>query len=146
MHPAYPEIWADLRAASGMNKVASAVDPDDAESGAELLAMKTAHASLTYERIRSMALPRGGTSKVANVNAVLLAVQELRSSHVESGEKLANLRGDGARRIEDHANFEKLAAAVFVDEVLREKTGAEAKLTQLLGEEYAVDLVRELLA
>jgi hypothetical protein len=147
MHPAYPEIWRDLRSSDGMEKVAAVLDSQEPEYGVEVLSLKTAQAMSTYAKIRRMALPTGDQTKRANVTAVLHAVRELRASHVESGEKLAHDMADASTASTTVGLWEKLASAVFVDEVLRAKAAddAEAKLSMCLGQEYAVSLVSELL-
>ena len=139
MHPSYLDIWDDLFHIDTSVKMASL---NDNEIALNAMALKTAQTDQVYGKIRAASRADSSRGKEAAVNAFLDTVRSLRTSHVEVGQKIAASQETALDL------FTKLAAAVFVDEVI---LGAgtltkEAKLTQLLGREYAIELVRELLA
>lgn len=140
MNPHYAEIWKDLQAYSALEKTASLGDEELARWAA---AKEADHCDCVFEKVKKRAAPDGGTKEEVAAKVASFAAS-LRSTHVTLGEKVAS---DG------QAHLENLKVAAFVDEVLTaqlkvasESERAEIRQVQLLGREYAVHLMRGLLA
>lgn len=142
MHPNYPELCRDLKVVSAFEKVASQVEEEFAPEAAEKLA-------LACNEVFESVLTRSGASGRYEVKSaqVIDFVLTLRDSHVEVGEKVAT---DTTLVSE---SIMKLATAVYLDDVISQTLptlqgeAKEAALTtRLLGREYAVTLMRNLLS
>jgi hypothetical protein len=133
MHPHYPALNRDLKVVAAFEKVSAHIEPEFQPDAQEKLALVCDE---VFEGVRAKS---GG-----NVIDYLITMRE---SHLDSGEKTA---------VSSEVVYDtllKLAAALHVDEVLtkaaRVETG-ETKTAALnaraLGREYAVTLMRNLLA
>jgi len=127
----YPTFWFKLQALERLEKLASSDD-----------------LSVSVDAQQALALACDDMySSVKKAGAVLSAIFKMRDSHRITGEKLA-------ASPEVTADFvQKLATAEYVDGVLSaqlEKLSGEeydaARKVQLLGREYAVNLMRGLFA
>jgi hypothetical protein len=145
MNPLYAEVLGELAQSSALEKLAEQDERDLSICAqmeqAELCdqffdrVQKCAH-----EHFPETVLPR----KEAAVIEMARCMISLRDTHASTGVKLA------ASFDETAALVQKLAVATFVDQVLAEeleKTADEAiREVQRLGREYAVTLMRGLLA
>ena len=144
----YSEILTELRVGQGLEKLASCPD-DELALHATLQQAELCDSlfckvqKLASESPISADLPR----KEAMVAQMVRVVLDLRETHEATGEKFA-----AAPEVVIES-LKKLATAVFVDGVLGEQleklAGTERDSTravQLLGREYAVHLMRNLLA
>ena len=145
MNPFYVPVWSALDGVARLEKVAHATEGRDA---AECQFKLAAECSRLYDFVRGQAVsanPRGSDPAGVALSVTKFAAALAFTKHC-LGEKTAAV--DDIRDI-----LLKLATAAFVDTVLE---GANASLTgvekvaglrvQLLGREYAVELMRELLA
>lgn len=147
INPAYVELWTALKADADLEKIASIAD-------AEAAAISTHECAKLCDRIVNCALKLAQEQfpqvdlrgKEASMTSMVKLALSLRDTHAATGEKLAASNDDVA------ANLQKLACAVYADEVLSEQLTklagndfAKARLTQLLGREYMVDVMRHLL-
>lgn len=107
-------------------------------------------ADSAYDRLRAVAvqyaIPAGLTAKEAAAAQMVSVALALHETHCDTGSKIAALPEYLAEVLQ------KLAAAVLVDEVLTEQlpmlegeTKIAAERCQLLGREYAMMLVGEIL-
>ena len=130
----YVEFWKDLQLVAGLEKLAG---HDDASTAQQAQVALAGTCNALFTRVKR------ATESAAPVASTLLAMQD---AHRATGEKVA-------ASPETQAEFlEKLATAVYVDDVLSEqltKLSGEAsdrvREVQLLGREYAVQLMRGLL-
>ena len=147
MNSAYVELWAALKVGADMDKVASIAEAEtsviSAQECAKLCDQIVEHSlKLAHEQFPVNAL----RSKEASVASMVKFVLSLRDTHAATGEKLAASNDDVA------VNLQKLACAVYTDAVLSEQLTklagqdfAKARLTQLIGREYMVEVMRHLL-
>lgn len=143
MTPYYSEICARLEAIDRVEKVARELDGEDAQLGA---AGQASACDALFERVASLA---GGFSLSKDILAVKVAefAGALRESHVSAGQKTASTNEEAAQILT------KLATAVYVDRILddrlRQKIAnedwLETRYAQLLGREYAVELMKGIL-
>lgn len=142
MNPAYIDIWAALRMGDGLEKVAS--------EDQEVVACTQAAQAELCDRIINHVLktaseqfPSDLLGKEAAVASTARFMLSLRDTHAATGEKLASSHEDVA------GSLQKLAYAIYTDAVIGEQLTklagedyTKARLTQLLGREYAVDVMR----
>jgi len=138
----YPTFWKQLQDTAGLEKLAQNEDPNVARS-AQILLGETC--DLMFAAVKVAARTQVGTpSPVAQFTRV---IEDLRQDHRATGDKFA---------ASDEQTFNllhKLACAALVDNVIEaqlEKLAGEeyeqARSVQLLGREYAVNLMRGLFA
>lgn len=128
----YVTFWTKLQTVAGLEKLATNADLTIAERGQELLA---AACDDIFTSVKNAS------------GAVLPEMMTFRSAHRTTGEKIAASPEVAASLLQ------KLAVAEYVDNLLDsqlEKLSGdaydEARAVQLLGREYAVHLMRGLLA
>jgi hypothetical protein len=130
----YVTFWKNLRVVAGLEKLASSDEPNISRPAQVLLGNMCDYLF-------------GEVKKAGDATKVTEYMFALRNAHRDTGEKHA------AAPEETAGIIQKLAAAVFVDEILSEQleklSGDEyyrARDVQLLGREYAVNLMRGLFA
>ena len=144
----YVTFWKNLQVVAGLEKLAASDDDQVAQRAQPLLAracdelfetVKQAAAEVTHSLLHD-----GPPAKEAQLARVLL---DYREAHRITGEKFAAAPEETAEL------FQKLVTASFVDATLEEQleklSGEEyekARNVQLLGREYAVNLMRGLFA
>ena len=140
MHPAYPSVRHGLKIISSFEKAASYLEAD---FGYEIRDRMAASCSELYEKVLNSA-DKEGLSKSAAVVDLLLTFRE---ATLEEGVKTAASPDVVAEAMV------KLATAVFLDDVLTgilDTASGETKTAAIqaryLGREYAVELMRVLLA
>jgi len=128
----YPTFWKQLQDVAGLEKLAQNDDPNVARS-AQLLLGETCDLVFSAVKVSS--------------SSVIQAIEDLRHDHRATGDKFAASEEATADLMH------KLACATLVDNVLEtqlEKLSGEeyerARNVQLLGREYAVNLMRGLFA
>lgn len=128
----YPSFWFKLQALGRLEKLANSDDQSVASDAQEALALACDDMFSDVKQASGSVVP---------------AVFKMRESHRITGEKLAASPETVAELLQ------KLATAEYVDEMLTgqlEKLSGEeydaARAVQLLGREYAMQLMRGLLA
>jgi hypothetical protein len=141
MHPHYPALERDLKVLAAFEKTAAVAAPEFTNEVNERLA---AASSEIFEDVVTKATSGRATSKMAAVADFLLGVRE---SHLATGVKTASSPDVVADTLT------KLATALYLDDVLTESiakstgaTKAASVSARLLGREYAVSLMRNLLS
>jgi hypothetical protein len=132
----YVTFWKNLQVVAGLEKLALSVDAQTSEQAQPLLA---GACDELFETVKQAAADRG--------EHLTSALWGYREAHRTTGEKFAAAAEETAELLQ------KLATATYVDEVLDAKleklSGDEydaARRVQLLGREYAVNLMRGLFA
>lgn len=126
----YVTFWKNLQTVAGLEKLAASDDAAVAKEAQELLAQTC---DAVYSSVKSA--------------GVALEVQHLRETHCRLGEKVAVAPEQVSELVQ------KLVVAEYVDNLLdaqlTKSAGEEyiaARQVQMLGREYAVSLMRGLLA
>jgi hypothetical protein len=147
VNPHYPDIQLELRALPLIEKFAS-VETDAevvvcAQEKAAQVCSDVIQTILEKSAVYSIEMDRWLNEKeMTAVRAVKFAMS-LRDTHATTGEKLAASPEETAELLQ------KFATAIYLDRVLDEQRQAgvkEAAECQALGREYAVEILRSLLA
>jgi hypothetical protein len=145
MNAHYPEVMLELRALPLLEKYASAEDDAEMALHAQLKTAELCNrlVKFVYQQSSHFEVESGLTEKEAAVARGVAFAMSLRETHGATGEKFAAAPEVAAELVK------KFATALYLDQVLDEQRRAgvkEAAECQALGREYAIEVLRSLLA